>query len=131
MNKVSPQGRRDDVSRLRWQFDPKIAANLRPSADGSAVRYLWWPAVAKLQAASVPTARQLRNGIVRRTDRAIPKCPLRWGIINNNKTRTHARSSSEIAKKNNNDKKLTIAIITTSQERLCTVSQNMTLTWHV
>ena len=130
MNKVSPQGRRDDVPRRRWQFDPKIAANLRPSADGSAVRYLWWPAVVKLQAASVPTARQLRNGIVRRTDRAIPKCPLRWGIINN-KTRTHARSSSEIAKKNNNDKKLTIAIITTSQERLCTVSQNVTLTWHV
>jgi len=32
----------------RWQFDPKIAADLRPSAGG--------PAVAKLQAASVPTA---------------------------------------------------------------------------
>ena len=30
----------------RWQFDPKIAADLR----------LWWPAVAKLQAASVPVA---------------------------------------------------------------------------
>jgi len=30
----------------------KIAADLRPSADGSA--HLWWPAVAKLQAASVP-----------------------------------------------------------------------------
>jgi len=32
----------------------KIAADLRPFADGSA--HLWWPAVAKLQAASVPIA---------------------------------------------------------------------------
>jgi len=38
-NKVSPRGRRDDMppSPRRWQFDPKIAADLRPSADGSAV----------------------------------------------------------------------------------------------
>ena len=35
-------------------MDPKIAADLRPSVDGSAVPNLWWPAVAKLQAASVP-----------------------------------------------------------------------------
>ena len=35
----------------------KISADLRPSADGSAVRaHLCWPAVAKLQAASVPRA---------------------------------------------------------------------------
>jgi len=34
----------------------KIAADLRPSADGSASAHLWWPAVAKLQAVSVPTA---------------------------------------------------------------------------
>jgi len=40
----------------RWQFDPKIAADLRPSADGPQSAYLWWPAVAKLQAASVPIA---------------------------------------------------------------------------
>jgi len=32
----------------RWQFDPKTAADLRPSADGSAV--------AKLQAASLSIA---------------------------------------------------------------------------
>ena len=32
----------------------KIAADLRPSADGSA--HIWWPAMAKLQAASVPIA---------------------------------------------------------------------------
>jgi len=50
----------------RWQFDgdisfrrqSKIAADLRPSADGSAVRtfLVAGPAVAKLQAASVPIA---------------------------------------------------------------------------
>jgi len=41
----------------RWQFDTKIAADLRPSADGSAVRTgWWWPAVAELQATSVPIA---------------------------------------------------------------------------
>jgi len=34
----------------------KIAADLRPSADGSAVRTSWWPAVAKLRASSVPVA---------------------------------------------------------------------------
>jgi len=34
----------------------KIAANLRPSADGSAVRTSLVTAVAKLQAASVPIA---------------------------------------------------------------------------
>jgi len=54
-NKVSPRGRLDDMPRCRWQFDggipfrrqsgrlrqfmdPKIAADLRPSADRSAVR---------------------------------------------------------------------------------------------
>jgi len=50
----------------RWQFDgdisfrhqSKIAADLRPSADGSAVRtsLVAGPAMAKLQAASVPIA---------------------------------------------------------------------------
>jgi len=46
--------------------------------------HLWWPAVAKLQAASVPIARQLRHGTDRRTDRVIPKCPpYGGGIITN------------------------------------------------
>jgi len=40
----------------RWQFDPKIAADLRPSADGSAARTSLVAGVAKLQAASVPIA---------------------------------------------------------------------------
>ena len=36
-NKLSPRGRSDDIPR-RWQFDGgKIAADLRPSADGSAI----------------------------------------------------------------------------------------------
>jgi len=34
----------------------RLAADLRPSADGSTVADLWRPAVAKLQAASVPIA---------------------------------------------------------------------------
>jgi len=39
-------------------MDPKIAADLRPSWDGSAAQsaHLWWPVVAKLQAVSVPIA---------------------------------------------------------------------------
>ena len=41
---------------LRQSMDPKIAADLRPSADGTQSAHLWWPAVAKLQAASVPVA---------------------------------------------------------------------------
>jgi len=61
----------------RRQFDPKIAADLRPSADESA--HLWWPAIAKLQAASVPIPQQQRHKTDRRTDRAIPKCPSRAG----------------------------------------------------
>jgi len=36
-NKLSPLERRDDMPPRRWQFDPKIAADLRPSADESAV----------------------------------------------------------------------------------------------
>ena len=31
-------GRGETICPRQWQFDPKIAANLRPSADGSAVR---------------------------------------------------------------------------------------------
>ena len=71
VNKVSPpRGRQDDMpladgsSTVTHRFaasqatmDPKLAADLRPSADGSAVHtHFWWPAVAKLQAASVPIA---------------------------------------------------------------------------
>jgi len=39
INKVSPRGaaRRYVPPRRRWQFDPKIAADQRPSADGSAL----------------------------------------------------------------------------------------------
>ena len=42
---------------LRQSIDPKIAADLyvRPRT-GPQSAHLWWPAVAKLQAASVPTA---------------------------------------------------------------------------
>jgi len=36
-NKVSPGGGETICRPRRWQFDPKIAADLRPSADGSAV----------------------------------------------------------------------------------------------
>ena len=44
---------------------------VRPWTDPQSA-HLWWPAVAKLQAASVPIPRQLRHGTERRTDRAIP-----------------------------------------------------------
>jgi len=53
LNAVSPRDRRDDnAPPLWWQFDGgrKIAADLRPSADRSAVRI---SLVAKLQVASV------------------------------------------------------------------------------
>jgi len=63
-NKVSPGGGETICQSRRWQFAAnlaisiymyiKIAADLRPSADGSAD--LWWPAMAKLPAASVPIA---------------------------------------------------------------------------
>ena len=53
-NTVSPLGAARRYAPRRWQFDPKIAADLRPSADGSA--HLRWRAVAKPQAASVPIA---------------------------------------------------------------------------
>jgi len=44
----------------------KIAADLRPSADASA--YLWWPAVAKMQAASVRRANSLGSCVMGQTD---------------------------------------------------------------
>jgi len=37
-NKVSPRGAARRYASRRRQFGPKIAADLRPSADGSAVR---------------------------------------------------------------------------------------------
>ena len=53
----SNKGRRDDMPPpRRWQFDPKIAADLHPSADGSAVRTSLVAGGGKLQAASVPVA---------------------------------------------------------------------------
>jgi len=51
VNKVSPRGRRDDMPR---PMAIRLAADLRPSANGSAVRTSL--VVAKLQAASVPIA---------------------------------------------------------------------------
>ena len=50
----------------RWQKSRRIY--VRPQT-GPQSAHLWWPAVAKLQATSVPVAhRQLRNGTYRRTD---------------------------------------------------------------
>jgi len=74
IDKESPRGRRGETicpsrrqfdggisfrrqsGHMRQSMDPKLAADLRPSADGSAVRTFWWPAVAKLQADGVPIA---------------------------------------------------------------------------
>ena len=67
INKLSPRRRRDDMPSpangffrnkdLRQSIDPKMAADLyiRPRT-GPRSTHLWWPAVAKLQAASVPIA---------------------------------------------------------------------------
>jgi len=75
-NKVSPRGRRDDIGYpSRWQFDGGISfrrqsGHPRQSMDQKSRRiymyvrprtgpqsaHLWWPAVAMLQAASVPVA---------------------------------------------------------------------------
>jgi len=64
----------------RWQFDPKIAADLRPSADASAVRTSLVAGGGK--AAAYQRTYSLGSCAVeqtdgrtdRRTDRAIPKC---------------------------------------------------------
>jgi len=53
----------------RWQKSRRIYVRPRTGPQSA---HLWWPAVAKLQAASVPIPRQLRHGTDRRTDRAIP-----------------------------------------------------------
>ena len=66
----------------RRQFDPKIAADLRPSADGSAVR------TSLVAGGGSAAGSQRANSLGRcamgqtdgrtdkRTGRAIPKCPL-------------------------------------------------------
>ena len=56
-NKVSPRRRRDDMLPADGSSTvAKIAADLRPSADGFAVRTSLVQAMSKLQAASVPIA---------------------------------------------------------------------------
>jgi len=70
----------------RWHISfrrqSKIPSDLRPSPDGSTVR-TWWPAVARLQAASVPIGScavgQTDGRTDRQTGRAVPKCPLGLG----------------------------------------------------
>jgi len=59
----------------------KIAADLRPSADWSAVRTSLVAGVAKLQAASVPTAVCLSYGAVGQTDGRIAQNPPYGGGI--------------------------------------------------
>jgi len=49
----------------------KIAVDLRPSADGSAVRTSLVAGGSQAAAASMPIAYQLHHGTVRRTDRGI------------------------------------------------------------
>ena len=53
-NTVSPRAAARRYVPRRWQFDSRAAADLRPSADGSAVRTS--PVAGQLQAASVPIA---------------------------------------------------------------------------
>jgi len=52
--KLSPRGRRDDMPPRRRQFDSR-RIYVRPRT-GPQSAHLWWRAVAKLQAASVPIA---------------------------------------------------------------------------
>ena len=56
-NKVSPRGRRDDMpppmAVRRWKKSRRIYVRPR---TGPRSAHLWWPAVAKLQAAGVPIA---------------------------------------------------------------------------
>ena len=56
LNKLSPWQRRDNYApcRCRWQLDSRriyVCPRMGPQSA-----HLWWPAVAKLQAASVPIA---------------------------------------------------------------------------
>jgi len=56
-NKVSPRGRRDDIYLADGSSTvAKIAADLVRPRTGPQSAHLWWSAVAKLQAASVPIA---------------------------------------------------------------------------
>jgi len=64
---------RDDMSRRRRQFGSR-RIYVRPRT-GPQSAHLWWPAVAKLQAASVPIARgSCAPGDIQ-TDRGIAQCP--------------------------------------------------------
>jgi len=73
---VIARGRRDDIG-LHPPMAVRLAADLRPSADGSTVRTSGGRQRLKLQAASVPIARaavrlgHLRNGTDRRRERGI------------------------------------------------------------
>jgi len=49
---IAPQVRRDDMPPSRWQFDSR-RIYIRP-LTGPQSTHFWWPAMAKLQAASVP-----------------------------------------------------------------------------
>jgi len=68
---------------------PPMAVRSKNRGGSTSVRgHLWWPAVAKLQAASVSVAQAAapwdREMVgERRTDRTISKCPLGRGIITN------------------------------------------------
>jgi len=85
-NNVSPRWRRDDMPRRR-----QIATDLRPSQDRSAVRTSLWPAVAKLQADSMPIA-QAAASWNRQTDgsRYSKNAPLGRGY---NKSTTNRRNN--------------------------------------
>jgi len=73
-------GRRNDMpppmAVRRWPKSWRIYVRPRTVPQSA---HLWWPAMAKLQAASMPILRQLRHGTERRAYRAIPKCPLGRG----------------------------------------------------
>ena len=63
---IAPQAARRYASADGSSTVVKIAADLRPSADASA--HLWWPAVAKMQAASVRRANSLGSCVMGQTD---------------------------------------------------------------
>ena len=102
IKKVSPRGRRDDMpppmAVRRWHIvsppirPPWIQKSrriyVRPRTGPQSAHLWWWPAVAKLQASSVPIAQagscamgQTDGQADRRTDRAIPKWSVGRGII--------------------------------------------------
>ena len=57
MNKISPRGRRDEYARRRWQFDGgKKSRRIYVRPRTGLLRTSLVAGVAKLQAASMPTA---------------------------------------------------------------------------